>query len=314
MDNFSEFLAWERASRDCIDFKTIYVDMTGDLCAGLLLSQIIFWHLRDRNGRSKLRVRTADGGLWLVKACADWWPEIRLTEKQARRALRILKEKGLVDTEIHRFAGTPKTHIHLRQDAFLTCWREATKTAHDLVESRLALEGKSEMPEEAELNCPGGQNHNIDYAETKETETTTSCDAVAADLFDRNLDALSQLGITEPKRSQLAALPHVSPEYVRAIGESYQELRVQLQDEGRELGLGYLVVQIEKGGPVPSRNGHGRRRRRDTLFSTSEERRQKYRGYLGRGPLAVTTGCGEAVCGQREPADSLQLTPASDQV
>jgi len=309
MDNFSEFLAWERASRDCIDFKTIYVDMTGDLCAGLLLSQIIFWHLPDRNGRSKLRVRTADGRLWLVKACADWWPEIRLTEKQARRALRILKEKGLVDTEIHRFAGTPKTHIHLRQDAFLTCWREATKTAHDLVESRLALEGKSEMPEEAELNCPGGQNHNIDYAETKETETTTSCDAVAADLFDQNLQSLSQLGITEPKRSRLAALPHVSPEYLRRWGEWFEERRA----EGGKLSPGFLVVQIEGGTPVPGGNGHKRRPGNNAkLCSTSEERLERYGRYAP--PIPVAVGREGAICGQRETGDSLELTPATGQV
>jgi len=44
-----EFLAWERASRDTIDFKTAYVDVAGDLVSGLLLSQIIYWHLPGEN-------------------------------------------------------------------------------------------------------------------------------------------------------------------------------------------------------------------------------------------------------------------------
>jgi hypothetical protein len=51
------FLAWEAASRDTIDFKKIYVDMADDLVAGLLLSQVVYWFLPDRNGNLKLRVR-----------------------------------------------------------------------------------------------------------------------------------------------------------------------------------------------------------------------------------------------------------------
>ena len=42
MKSFNDFLAWEKASRDSIDFKKIYVDVAGDLIAGLLLSQIIY--------------------------------------------------------------------------------------------------------------------------------------------------------------------------------------------------------------------------------------------------------------------------------
>ena len=44
--NFDDFLKWEQSSRDTVDFKTVYVDMVGDLLAGLMLSQIVFWHLQ----------------------------------------------------------------------------------------------------------------------------------------------------------------------------------------------------------------------------------------------------------------------------
>jgi len=45
---FNEFLSWELTTRDTIDFKKIYVDIAGDLIAGLLLSQIIYWHLPSK--------------------------------------------------------------------------------------------------------------------------------------------------------------------------------------------------------------------------------------------------------------------------
>ena len=61
----NEFIAWELASRDTIDFKMIYVDISGDVIAGLLLSQIIFWNLPDKKGDTKLKV-LKKGKRWLA--------------------------------------------------------------------------------------------------------------------------------------------------------------------------------------------------------------------------------------------------------
>lgn len=70
-----QFLAWERASTDTIDVKRIYIDMAGDLISGVLLSQIMFWHLPNREtGRTKLRLRHM-GNLWMAKKREDWWHE-----------------------------------------------------------------------------------------------------------------------------------------------------------------------------------------------------------------------------------------------
>ena len=52
--SISEFLAWESMSRDTIDVKRVYCDIAGDLVAGVLLSQLIYWHLPDRNGDARL--------------------------------------------------------------------------------------------------------------------------------------------------------------------------------------------------------------------------------------------------------------------
>src|SRR5699024_12159927 len=90
------FLYWEQASEDTIDFKRIYVDVAGDILAGLLLSQIIYWHLPNKSGEQKLRVEK-DGHLWIAKGRSEWFEEIRLTARQFDRASKILEDKGLIE-------------------------------------------------------------------------------------------------------------------------------------------------------------------------------------------------------------------------
>ncbi|OLV20191.1 hypothetical protein [Deinococcus marmoris] len=128
--NSAEFLRWERDSRDTLDFKKVYVDMTGDLAAGLLLSQIVYWHLPNREGNVKLRVQK-DGHLWIAKQWTQWWAEVRLTEKQAIRAGEILASKGIVIKQVYKFAGDRTTHLRLDWDVFLTLWNETSKKSEE---------------------------------------------------------------------------------------------------------------------------------------------------------------------------------------
>jgi hypothetical protein len=121
---WDRFLQEERARQDSIDFKRVYVDMTGDVLAGLMLSQIIYWHLSGKDGRPKLRV-VKSGRPCLVKARGDWWDEIRLSPRQADRALGILKNRGIVITENHLFMSRHMTHIFLQVPVFLNLYREA---------------------------------------------------------------------------------------------------------------------------------------------------------------------------------------------
>lgn len=120
MKDFDEFLEWERKSRETIDFKMIYVDVANDLIAGLLLSQIIYWFLPDKNGQSKLTKK--DGKEFLVKKRSDWYDEIRITEKQYDRAISILEKKRIVKTYIQKsnfYDGGTVPHIELRKKNLL---------------------------------------------------------------------------------------------------------------------------------------------------------------------------------------------------
>lgn len=105
----------EKFSRDSFRVKRTYVDLAGDLVSGILLGQIVFWFTPNEEGKSKLRV-FKDGLWWLAKGRGDWWDEIRISEKQFDRAIRILEEKGLVELRKYKFNGSPMIHIHLLID------------------------------------------------------------------------------------------------------------------------------------------------------------------------------------------------------
>jgi hypothetical protein len=150
--------------------------MAGDLMAGLMLSQIIYWYLPDKRGRSKLRVQK-HGYMWLVKTRDDWWTEIRLTARQADRALKILRDKGLITTSLHRFNGAPTTHIRLNKAAFLAAWNEAVVTDYPNLPN-----GEFTNP----LNQTGGNspNGNMELPDSVNSLTETTAETTSSKTTD----------------------------------------------------------------------------------------------------------------------------------
>lgn len=132
LNEIENFLLWERASRDTIDVKRIYVDIAGnDLVAGVLLSQIIFWYLPSKDGASKMTIEK-DGRLWLAKKREEWWEECRITPRQFDRASSLLESLHLITTQLFRHNGTPVVHISLN--------------LHDLTETLKSILPKGESP------------------------------------------------------------------------------------------------------------------------------------------------------------------------
>lgn len=178
-----EFFFWEKASRDVIDVKKCYIDVADDLVSGVLLSQIVYWHLPDRNGESKLKVENG-GRLWLVKKREDWWEECRIRPKAFDRAITQLEELSLVTTEIHRFGGVPQKFIRINEKCFLSKLESVLKegipdqepSEKDLGtnpsenEPQEASGGKIDLPESGKSILPNrefqsSQNGKIDIPE-----------------------------------------------------------------------------------------------------------------------------------------------------
>jgi len=127
---------WNYSKKDKVitALHLIYVDITDDLNAGLLLSQILYWILPNKRTKNiKLRV-TQEGKYWLAKKDSDWWDEIRLTEAQAKRARKILSEKGLIITKVFKFKGIPQTHIRVN---FTKLWNKIDKYHDRPIEQKM---------------------------------------------------------------------------------------------------------------------------------------------------------------------------------
>lgn len=152
-----------------------HIDITDDLIAGNLLSQIMYWFSPDKNGNSKIRVRKKDG-YWLAKSRRDWYDEIRISPKQYDRAIKILKDKGLVETKIYRFNGSPMIHVRPIWENYqksLDEWKENRANEYISAEKEAAnLENSPFLPKGKNPNSPKGKME-IDERGKSLTEITT---------------------------------------------------------------------------------------------------------------------------------------------
>ena len=117
-EDFQQFLQWETVTRDVLDVKRVYIDLAGDLAAGVALSEIVYWYLPNKNGKTKLRVEK-DGIYWIAAPRAEWWNRCRLSPEQADYALGKLIKKGLIEKRVFKFGGIPVVHIRLLEQNFL---------------------------------------------------------------------------------------------------------------------------------------------------------------------------------------------------
>lgn len=122
-NDFDKFLLWERTTHDVIDFKKIYVDMCGDVLAGLMLSEIVYWYLPSKGGDPKMKV-VREGVRWIACARAEWWDRTRMSKRQADRAMKLLEEVGLITRKAFMFNHQRMMHLRIDRDMFLKKWHE----------------------------------------------------------------------------------------------------------------------------------------------------------------------------------------------
>ncbi len=263
---FEQFLLWEATTRDTIDFKKAYVDMAGDLVAGLLLSQIVFWTLPDREGKSKLRVYK-DEQWWIAKRREDWWDEIRITARQFDRAVKILEKQGLLVTALYKFDGAPTKHVRIDESPFLAAW-----------ETVLTQSVKSILPKGEKPSSPNGEKDLPDSVRslTETTaETTTETTSVVVDVPDEvadRLETLASIGVENPKRDELAA-KEIDPLWIEAWYLWAQDPRRRSLTNP----VGNIIRKLEGSEEPPAeflQEAEVQRRRRQRELEWAQEERQ----------------------------------------
>jgi hypothetical protein len=158
------FLRWEISTRDTIDVKKIYIDVAGDLIAGIVLSQIVYWHLPARDGHTKMRV-VRNNLEWLAKSRDEWWSECRVKGKRLDRALGLLD--NIIEKKVFKFNGDPTLHVRLKWPEFLAAWQ----TELQRIET---AEGKNEIAKKGRTKFPKAEFPNSRSAKNEIPKSGTS--------------------------------------------------------------------------------------------------------------------------------------------
>ena len=91
-----------------ISYPLIFVDYMGDHDGAIFLNQLWFWSSKGKRG---------DG--FIYKSRLEWQSETRLSDYAIRKATETLKEKGTLETKLHRANGAPTLHYRLKTHLLL---------------------------------------------------------------------------------------------------------------------------------------------------------------------------------------------------
>ena len=108
----AKFVPAPKSSVPAVSPVARYAELAGDLMAGVLLAQMVFWAAPGRDGKSKLKVQK-HGHYWIAKTRVEWCRETGLSPRQYRRAYGILLNRELIASKVMRFNGLAMTHVRV---------------------------------------------------------------------------------------------------------------------------------------------------------------------------------------------------------
>ena len=95
--------------KNVITVHRAFVNFAGSLEAGMLLSQLLYWTPRAKEG-------------WIAKSDIEFTDELCLSRYALRRAREDLVTAGILETKLKRFNSAPVTHYHLKMDELQDNW------------------------------------------------------------------------------------------------------------------------------------------------------------------------------------------------
>lgn len=177
-----KFIEEEIGQKNLIAFPREFINYTGNLDSAIFLSQLLYWS--DRAVRF-------DGAVY--KKYEDWHKEIGLSEYEIKRSVRVLREKGILETKLKKAHNAPTLHYYLDSKKFESSFQEFLRNQ------------KIEVCEEIneKVNNENQSNLGIDSEENSDSLTDTTTEIT-----------------TEIRESGLSNDNHTSPSNFRFVEES----------------------------------------------------------------------------------------------
>lgn len=237
------------SSAKCNHTQHMYIDITGDLVQGALLSRIMYWFSVDKNKKSKVRI-FKDDYFWIAKQRKDWWEEIRITERQYDKAIKELEKKGFVVLAKYKFNSMPTIHIRPDYENI----NSATKEWENQLRKEIVAEYKSELQNETDGNntkcnsqgidtkCKTGvtQESNLltlitnnDYSNIDYTTDTTKAETLSNDNGEADTISLKKSLPTSAKKKTKSELMELETDMCRRfvkIGSQYDVTDTSLKN------------------------------------------------------------------------------------
>ena len=113
-----QIISLEMSDRKYVRAKKIYIDMAGDLIAGIVLSEVVYWHTPGKGGKQRLRIIEGQTDRWLACRRQGWWDRARITARQFDRALDKLVKVGLIIRAHFDYKGQSTLHVRINWEVF----------------------------------------------------------------------------------------------------------------------------------------------------------------------------------------------------
>jgi hypothetical protein len=145
-DGLAKTLIALSGNESVITVRKPFVQFTGSLEAGMMLSQLLYWTPRAR----------IPGG-WIAKSDREFNDELCLSSYAIRKARKELERLGILETALKKFAGAPTTHYRLKMAELRQAWAtfisqmDLSNSQNPIVEIK---ESSTETTTETTTNTP----------------------------------------------------------------------------------------------------------------------------------------------------------------
>lgn len=134
----------------------LYIDYMGSIDGGLLLNQLIYWS--DKG---------SDSDDWFYKTYLEWEEETTLSKYEVSKQANILKEKGVLKTNVKKANGAPTVHYKFLFSEFqnsIVEFIDYRKSINFTINSEETRQSLTETTSEITTEITKASSANADYS------------------------------------------------------------------------------------------------------------------------------------------------------